>query len=190
MADWTERYRVEDAMPCIDIRVRSVEQLFDNRDPAPFHERDLDDDAVDYLVGAIEEIPRSAGPVKVVVWVAEPLPPSLTVERVVEAIGRHFEHARWRMKRRIRDQVRQSRTFALLGLVALAALLTLAELTSGLREIPVAHVLPEGLTILAWVVLWRPLEVLVYDWYPLSQERRRLERMASAPIDVRAAPRR
>lgn len=189
MAEWNERYRFEGSVPCIDVHLKSIDQLFDNRDPAPFHERDLDDDAVEYVVAAAEEIPRTAGPLKVVIWVAEPLPVSLTEARVVDAFGRHFVTARQRLRRRIRDQVAQSRTFALVGMVALTVLLTLAELTSPLREIPIAHALPEGLTILAWVVLWRPLEGLIYDWYPLAQERRRLDRLASAEVAVRNDPR-
>ena len=46
------RYRVEDGRSCIDIKVRHSGQLFDGRDPAPFRERDLDEDAVDYVMGA------------------------------------------------------------------------------------------------------------------------------------------
>lgn len=30
------RYRVEDGAHCVDVRLTAVEQLFDNRDPAPF----------------------------------------------------------------------------------------------------------------------------------------------------------
>jgi len=36
-ADVTEnpRYRIENGEPCVDIRITSIEQLFDNRDSAP-----------------------------------------------------------------------------------------------------------------------------------------------------------
>ena len=187
MPDWTERYRFEGRVPCIDIRVKNIEQLFDNRDPAPFHERDLDDDAVEYLVDAADEIPLAAGPFKIVVWTADPLPASLPIERVVAAFGNHFANALQRLRRSIRTQARQSRLFAVLGVLALGILLGLAELTAGLRSSPVGHVVPEGFTILAWVMLWRPLEALVYDWVPRRDERRRLERIGAAVVEVRRA---
>jgi hypothetical protein len=38
----------------------TAHQLFDERDPAPFRERDLSADAVDYIVGAAEEIPAQS----------------------------------------------------------------------------------------------------------------------------------
>ena len=40
------------------IHLRRVEQLFNTLDPAPFHERDLDAAAEDFLVGWAMELPR------------------------------------------------------------------------------------------------------------------------------------
>ncbi len=54
------RYRTEGGKTCIDIRLKTAHQLFDGRDPAPFRERDLDENAVDYIVGAFEELPAKA----------------------------------------------------------------------------------------------------------------------------------
>jgi hypothetical protein len=54
------RYRIEDGRSCIDIRLKSSRQLFDGRDPAPFRERDLDEDAIEYIVGAVQELPPKA----------------------------------------------------------------------------------------------------------------------------------
>ena len=36
------RYRIEDGVHCVDIRIDKLDRLFDNRKPAPFRERDLD----------------------------------------------------------------------------------------------------------------------------------------------------
>jgi len=33
-------------------------QLFSSLDPSPFHDRDLDRDAEDYIIGSAEEAPR------------------------------------------------------------------------------------------------------------------------------------
>jgi hypothetical protein len=45
----------------------------------------------------------------------------------------------------------------------------------------------QGLLIVGWVAMWRPLEIFLYDWWPIVGERRihgRLSRM-----EVRIAPR-
>jgi len=33
--------------------------------------------------------------------------------------------------------------------------------------------------------MWRPLEVLLYDWWPLVDERRQVSRMLEAPVSIR-----
>ena len=42
----------------------------------------------------------------------------------------------------------------------------------------------EGLTILGWVAMWRPLQTYLYDWWPLRDERRNLERLARMRVSV------
>jgi len=42
----------------IEVKLNRLGQLFNSLDPSPFHERDLDQDAEDYIVGSAEEIPR------------------------------------------------------------------------------------------------------------------------------------
>src|SRR5690349_3847789 len=65
--DVNPRYRTEGDVHCVDVRLNTVEQLFDNRDPAPFRERDLDPDLVEYLFAAGEDL-VSHGKFKIVFW--------------------------------------------------------------------------------------------------------------------------
>jgi hypothetical protein len=53
-------------------------------------------------------------------------------------------------------------------------------------ELP--QVLDEGLIILAWIAMWRPVEVLAYEWVPLLHKRRLYERLAGIRVAVRPAP--
>lgn len=32
--------------------------------------------------------------------------------------------------------------------------------------------------------MWRPLEVLLYDWWPLIDERRHVRRILAAPVSI------
>ena len=180
------RYRVEDGLWCIDIKVRQARQLFDSRDPSPFRERDLDEDAVEYLLGAAQEIPRNQ-PLKLVVTVAEPAEPPLTGAVIAEAIRAHFAYQLEQIGHRLREHVRRGRSFLIVGVTVLAAFLTLAELTYALPAGTMRDILREGLVITGWVAMWRPLEVLLYDWRPLVDERRQVQRLLEAPVDVRYA---
>ncbi|MFZ1056910.1 MAG: hypothetical protein WAN79_14650, partial [Opitutaceae bacterium] len=48
----------------------------------------------------------------------------------------------------------------------------------------VSDIVKEGLTIAGWVAMWRPLEIYLYDWWPLFEERRRLERLARMQVRI------
>jgi hypothetical protein len=42
----------------IDVHVAELTQIFNSFDPSPFHEKDLDDDADEFIVGWAKELPR------------------------------------------------------------------------------------------------------------------------------------
>jgi hypothetical protein len=44
----------------------------------------------------------------------------------------------------------------------------------------------EGLIILGWIALWRPAEMLAYEWIPLVRKRRLYERLAGVRVAVRS----
>ena len=67
----------------------------------------------------------------------------------------------------------------------LVALLTLAEMTQRLPAGRAREILREGLVITGWVAMWRPIEVLLYDWWPLVQTRKHIARILAAQVEVR-----
>lgn len=178
------RYRVEEGRSCIDLKVRHSRQLFDTRDPAPFRERDLDADAVEYLLAAAQEIPRKR-PLAVVVMISEEPEPRLAPDVIVEAVRGHFIYEGEQVERRLREHVRRGQMILGVGLTVLVVFLTLAELTLSLPTGHLREILREGLVITGWVAMWRPLEVLLYDWWPLIDERRQVRRILAAPVSIR-----
>ena len=74
------------------------------------------------------------------------------------------------------------------GLVALASAVAsgdfLAALMKGSR---IGEIVRESLTIGGWVSMWRPLEIFLYDWWPIRSESRLSERLAAMPVRIRYA---
>jgi hypothetical protein len=176
-------YRQEGGKTCIDIRLRSARQLFDGRDPAPFRERDLDENAVDYIISSAEEAPARK-PLKLVVWITEESSRPIGDAIIIEAVRAHFSYRIERTQRDIRQHVRFGQLKLVLGLAVLAVFLTLAELCLMLPENTLRQILREGLAIVGWVAMWRPSEVLLYDWWPLVRERNLLRRIEGAEIAI------
>lgn len=173
------RARTLNGEAILEVRVTTVERIFDNRDPAPFRERALDPDFVEYLVEGGRD--RAAGPIRIVVWLAQPCAPR-DVEQAVQA---HFELALERTQRRRREQLRS-------GWMALAVAATAMVVLMGLGELVANHVagtlgsgIREALVISGWVLMWRPIEILIYDGIPWRRERRVLRALRDARVDVR-----
>ena len=177
------RYRLEEGRPWADVSVERVAQLFDKRDPAPFRTRDLDPDLVDYLHDAGEDLEKGPPP-GVSVHVEEACVPA----EIEGALRAHFRYMVERLARLRRQQRKTGQTVLALALVFALALIAGATLLAGAVKGPLGVALEQGLVILAWVALWRPVEVLLYDGIPVRRERRVWERFLEGPIVVRGGP--
>jgi hypothetical protein len=180
MSSEQSRYRIENGEPCIDVKAQGIEQLFDNRDPAPFRERDLDPDLADYLRDAGEDLERDEH-FRVVFWLDKPCQPN----EIEQAFRAHFEFELERLRRTRQRRRRTGQAALVLALALVTALLAFAQLVARTVGGSLGAGLREGLVISSWVVMWRPIETLVYDWIPLRRERKIAEHLLAAPVDVR-----
>jgi hypothetical protein len=117
--------------------------------------------------------------------ISEEPEPHLAPDVIVEAVRGHFVYEGAQVERRLREHVRRGQMILGIGLTVLVVCLTLAQLTVSLPVRHLREILREGLVITGWVAMWRPLEVLLYDWWPLIDERRQVRRILSAPISIR-----
>jgi hypothetical protein len=179
----TARYRTEGKFTCIDLVTKSARQLFDMRDPSPFRERDLDDDAVEYLLASARDIGHRAS-LRVVIRIDGEQDPFLADDEIVAAVRAHLQYAREREVRQVRELLTRGRRFLLVGAGALALLLSAAELTLLLPSSHLSQILREGLVITGWVAMWRPLELLLYDWWPHVEQRRVVDAVLAGEILV------
>ena len=97
----------------------------------------------------------------------------------------HFRYELDQIQRRLREHVRRGQMFLGVGLAVLVVFLTLAELTVSLPSGTLREILREGFVITGWVAMWRPLEVLLYDWWPMVDERRLITRLLEASVSIR-----
>ena len=173
-------YRIEDDEQVVDVRVEAVDQLFDRRDPAPFHDRDLDPNLVEYLRDASEDL--AAHRFRVVFWIKEPCGQA----EIEQAYRAHFARELERVRRRRRQHRQVGEISLVLAVVLLVAVQMAAQILGRVFPGTIGTGLKEGLVIASWVVMWRPLEVLVYDWIPFRNERRVVAQLLGAAVQVRA----
>lgn len=178
----TSRYRDEEGEHVVDVRVASIEQLFDNRDPAPFRERDLDPDLADYLFDAGEDL-ADEPKFRIVFWLDTPCRPG----EIDDALHAHFAALIERNKRERRRRRRIGQLTLVLAIILVIGLIAASQFVAKLIPGSIGEGLKEGLQISSWVAMWRPIETLIYDWIPARRERSIAGKLLAASIDVRPA---
>jgi hypothetical protein len=168
----------------IELQVDKVGQLFDTLDPMPFREKDLDRQAEDYIVGWARELPGNAA-LQIRVHVPEAEAAKEHSRELKQAIGRYFNYRTEVVSRELGELFRVGRYALVVGLATLficvmGGQLVARTLTTGQFGAAVY----EGLIILGWVANWRPIEIFLYDWWPIVRHRNLLRRLASADITI------
>ena len=102
------------------------------------------------------------------------------------AIHEFFRQRAEAYRRQLRDLFRRGRTSLLIGLAVLAAAIALGDFLASLMKTGrIGEIVRESLTIGGWVSMWRPLEVFLYDWWPIRNEARLSDRLAAMPVRIR-----
>jgi hypothetical protein len=166
----------------IELKLRDVNQLFNSMDPSPFIEKDLDDDAEEFILGWANEFPPEA-PVRLLVHLDE-WPAEDPTEVISRAVHNHFAHRADLTSLEFRSLMRQGRTSLLIGLSCLAICLVISKTLLFGEAGTWASVLRQSLTIAGWVAMWRPMQIYLYDWWPLRRRGRIYARLSQMPVEV------
>lgn len=163
-------------------------QIFNTLDPYPFTERDLDPAAEDYLVSWAKELPKDQ---RLKIEVLVPLDEAATPQArdLPQAVARYFEERRRQIRQDLKELFRIGRTSLLIGILILGTCLLLAQTIASLYpDNRFASIMTEGFVIAGWVANWRPIEIFLYDWWPLLRQRDLFTRLAQAKLVVIADP--
>lgn len=170
--------------PRVEVRLRELRQLFDSMDPSPFRERDLAPAAEDYIVESIKELPTRAS-CALVLHVDQPQADPDEESAVEGAIRTHFARRAGLLRRDLRLLLRRGFVSLAIGLTFLVTLLAIAQLARRLTVAgAVSRIVEESLLIAGWVAMWRPLEIFLYDWWPILGELRIRERLAGVTVRI------
>jgi hypothetical protein len=165
----------------VNVHVRDLAQLFHSLDPSPFWDRDLDRHAAAFIEDEFRDR-RTADEWHLDVHVHEG---HANAGDLQPAIKNYYG----RLSSSVRRELREHLLLGQLGLLAGVAIFLTSMgmrqlLQSNLGDVP--RMLDEGLIILAWIALWRPVEALAYEWVPLLRKRRLYDRLSAVRVSVRA----
>jgi hypothetical protein len=168
----------------IELRVEEIAQLFETLDPLPFRERDLDKDAEEYIVSWARELPRDRD-FRLVIHAPAAALHSTHAHQVEPAFHRYFSYRAEAVGRDLNELLRVGRTSLAIGVVVLATCVLVARVAGTLTGGGgLGRFAEESLIILGWVANWKPIEIFLYDWWPLARRRDLYRRIAAAPVQL------
>jgi hypothetical protein len=177
-----QRYRHEGETVLVELHLHGPLQLFDLRDPAPFHDRDLSDDAVSYLLAAMEDLRRMKNVEFRFIFECKRSESNLSAEEIDKAIRAHFRYEYDRAQRQLAANRRQGLKRLFVAIPVLALALAIAARIEQFAQTHTAFkVVREGLTILGWVTLWNPIELLLFSGGPIRERAQLFRRIERAP---------
>ncbi len=166
----------------IEVRLRELAQLFNLMDPSPFIDRDLDADAEQFIVGWARELPDPRD-LELVIHLAT-VPEPERAAGTEEAVRHYFASRADQKRRELRQLLRRGRASLLIGMLFLAACFGLGELALLVLPAGWNGFVELGLQIVGWVAMWRPLEIYLYDWWPIRSDERLMQRLARMKVSL------
>jgi hypothetical protein len=168
----------------IEVHVGELTQMFNSLDPTPFRERDLDPKAEEFIAGWASEL-HGDMPLGLLVHVDRHAATPAEVAMLREAVSEFFKQRASVTRRRLRQLLQVGRTSLLIGVAALGLSIALGDLVANLEAVGrFGGLFRESLLIGGWVAMWRPLEVFLYDWWPIRAEARRFDRLSAMVVHV------
>lgn len=167
----------------IEISLNRLSQLFNSLDPSPFHERDLDQDAEDYIIGSAEEISHHR-PFGLVIHLPADQVPEPAALNLADAVHHFFAYREAHERRRLRVLFRDGRIALAIGLTFLFCCVALREVIFSFQHNASSDIFGEGLLIIGWVAMWRPLEIFLYEWVPMRRRCKILGTLATIPVTI------
>lgn len=156
----------------------TVDNYFNPHDPAPIYKRQLRFDFVQYLTDSVVTYRRDSIICYKLMYKAQDY---AIPEPFMHAIRQHFERKE-ELKRREFLRFKQS------GYKLLFLSLVMVMFCQGLLPYIISHehrihsTLSNSLDVFSWVILWRPIHKLIFDWNPYLKEISLLNKLATAEV--------
>jgi hypothetical protein len=167
----------------LSLRIPSLDAVFDNQDPHELSFRRMNDEWLEYVLELMDDHP-GRGPLDTSLQITEDALAGWSHENLGSSIRRELHHYEEFLTRRLRENFRLGRVSLALGLLVLVFFVALSMLANRLPVGGIREVLHEGLLIIGWVALWRPVEILLYDWWPIVADRRKVRRLLAGNITI------
>lgn len=170
----------------VDLYLSDIHNFFQTPEVDPFLGENIEASGIDQLIDTMNARPDSRRIGRIVIHLPEPMiEPNLSA-RVRTAITNYCD-AQIRLDvQKVREIWLEGRRALKIGLVFWAICLSLSLLFEEVifTRHAIGRLFGEGFIIAGWVGLWRPAELLLYDWRPFAREKKRYQEIKAMEVAI------
>src|SRR5262245_53278769 len=167
----------------IEVHVAELKQLFNAIDPSPFREKALDPKAEEFIVSWAQDLHHDSS-LALVVYLDRGAGRPEEAAILRDAVHQYFGQRATSSRQRLRQLFRVGRTSLAIGITALALSLVAGDFAARLLRNALGELLRESFLIGGWVAMWRPMEMFLYDWWPIRAEAALFDRLSVMPVRI------
>src|SRR6516165_8674249 len=164
----------------IELTVKSLAELFDSSTPPCLGYRAVHGAITEHLLEKVAAAPGKLSDKLKLIVPPEEMAQATSVAAEMRA---YFEICREQEKRRISRIFWEARVALSMSMVFLLLANALGEAIRVAFTGRFAGAVANGLEIFGWVAMWKPAELLLYDWIPVRRRRNLLARLARMEIE-------
>ncbi len=165
----------------LTVDMETINNYFNGHDPAPIYKRQLSHQLEDYIRGTVSSAKRYS--VIFYKFKCTNEKDKEYAQPLMYAIRRHYS---LKMDRRKKEFERfKFRSWILLAVSIVVALVTQGFVPMLIdEENRILSALHNSLDIFSWVLLWRPIDVLLFSWNPHLKDINLLNKLATSELIV------
>ncbi len=163
----------------LEVGVTRIQDLFETFDRAPLEHRRLSSDLTQYLCERFDAMPRNSR-----LCLRINLPPEAMAHEssIRSAFRSHFERTAVESTLQLRRHFARGFRMLLVALVCAVGLVVLMRLIAEIAHSRVIDNVVSILSIVVWVLVWRPIESLLHDWRPIRGKAMFNQRLATIEV--------
>jgi hypothetical protein len=166
----------------IELSVPRFENLFSPYDPTPIHQKDIDPAIMNTILSQFVVFPRHTG-VELHVYLPKKVKKSNVENHLEQALRHHFEYELLENELHLQRRLQKGlKTFFYAAIIFTTLFISSYLLNKVNEQYVLLHIFAEGLSIGAWVSLWHPIEMILYNWLPLYENKKKYSKLKDMRI--------
>lgn len=179
-----ERYRVEGKTVVIEMTLEEPYDIYNAKDPSPLRMRDFKKDVEKYITDSLREIPKNKK-IRVVFYFDKFLNEQKEQELLYKSYKEFFSTEVKIKRLETKQKFMRGLKFLLTGSLFLFSCIFISHFLNKNVDSIFKSFFLEGLNVLGWVSLWNPVQIFLYEIWPIIDDRKILERALNAHVEFK-----